>query len=116
TKIGTVSPLFSAYAIKGQVKEKSRWFLPLSDLTKKFKICVGGLDPSVDLEDLRQTFSQYGETTSMRIPDGKGFGFVEFANRSNVEEALLKLHRTIIGKQTVYLSWCKNPANNKQFL
>ncbi|KAF9617334.1 hypothetical protein IFM89_035315 [Coptis chinensis] len=76
-------------------------------------IYVGGLDPSVSLEDLRQTFSQYGETTSVRIPGGKGFGFVKFANRSNAEEALQKLHRTVIGKQTVYLSWCKNPANKQ---
>ncbi|KAF9620560.1 hypothetical protein IFM89_013225 [Coptis chinensis] len=38
TKIGTVSPPFSAYAIEGQVKEKSRWFLSLRDLTKKFKM------------------------------------------------------------------------------
>ncbi|KAF9609173.1 hypothetical protein IFM89_013563 [Coptis chinensis] len=44
-------------------------------------IYVGGLDPSVSLEDLRQTFPRYGETTSVRIPGGKGFGFVKFANR-----------------------------------
>ncbi|KAF9626217.1 hypothetical protein IFM89_031344 [Coptis chinensis] len=57
-------------------------------------IYVGGLDPSVSLEDLRQAFSHYRETTSVRIPGGKGFGFVKFANRSNAEEALLKLHTT----------------------
>ncbi|KAF9622109.1 hypothetical protein IFM89_029393, partial [Coptis chinensis] len=47
------------------------------------EIYVGGLDPSVSLEDLRQTFSQYGDTTSVRISGGKRFGFVEFANRVN---------------------------------
>ncbi|KAK7310869.1 hypothetical protein RJT34_08640 [Clitoria ternatea] len=77
-------------------------------------IFVGGLDPSVTAEDLRQPFSQYGEIVSVKIPVGKGCGFVQFANRNNAEEALQKLNGTTIGKQTVRLSWGRNPAN-KQF-
>ncbi|XP_010268853.1 PREDICTED: polyadenylate-binding protein RBP47 isoform X2 [Nelumbo nucifera] len=74
-------------------------------------IFVGGLDPSVTDEDLRQPFSQYGEIVSVKIPVGKGCGFVQFANRTNAEEALQKLNGTVIGKQTVRLSWGRNPAN-----
>ncbi|BAT82698.1 hypothetical protein VIGAN_03275000 [Vigna angularis var. angularis] len=77
-------------------------------------IFVGGLDPNVSDEDLRQPFSQYGEIVSVKIPVGKGCGFVQFANRNNAEEALQKLNGTTIGKQTVRLSWGRNPAN-KQF-
>ncbi|CAL0323773.1 unnamed protein product [Lupinus luteus] len=77
-------------------------------------IFVGGLDPNVTDEDLRQSFSQYGEIVSIKIPFGKGCGFVQFANRNNAEEALQKLNGTMIGKQTVRLSWGRNPAN-KQF-
>nr|XP_028962738.1 polyadenylate-binding protein RBP47-like isoform X2 [Malus domestica] len=77
-------------------------------------IFVGGLDPNVTDEDLRQPFSQYGEIVSVKIPVGKGCGFVQFANRNNAEEALPKLNGTVIGKQTVRLSWGRNPAN-KQF-
>ncbi|XP_034676605.1 polyadenylate-binding protein RBP47-like isoform X2 [Vitis riparia] len=44
-------------------------------------IFVGGLDPNVSDEDLRQPFSQYGEIVSVKIPVGKGCGFVQFANR-----------------------------------
>ncbi|XP_027330799.1 polyadenylate-binding protein RBP47C-like [Abrus precatorius] len=77
-------------------------------------IFVGGLDPNVTDEDLRQPFSQYGEIVSVKIPVGKGCGFVQFANRNNAEEALQKLNGTMIGKQTVRLSWGRNPAN-KQF-
>ncbi|KAJ1436805.1 RNA-binding domain superfamily, partial [Sesbania bispinosa] len=43
-------------------------------------IFVGGLDPNVTDEDLRQPFSQYGEIVSVKIPVGKGCGFVQFAN------------------------------------
>ncbi|KAK4860376.1 hypothetical protein QYF36_022467 [Acer negundo] len=77
-------------------------------------IFVGGLDPNVTDEDLRQPFSQYGEIVSVKIPVGKGCGFVQFASRDNAEEALQKLNGTVIGKQTVRLSWGRNPAN-KQF-
>ncbi|PON46853.1 Splicing factor-like protein [Parasponia andersonii] len=63
-------------------------------------IFVGGLDPNVTDEDLRQPFSQYGEIVSVKIPTGKGCGFVQFANRNNADEALQKLNGTVIGKQT----------------
>ncbi|MBA0775701.1 hypothetical protein Gotri_010816 [Gossypium trilobum] len=43
-------------------------------------IFVGGLDPNVTEEDLRQPFSQYGEIVSVKIPVGKGCGFVQYAN------------------------------------
>ena len=46
-----------------------------------FQIFVGGLDPNVTEEDLRQPFSQYGEIVSVKIPFGKGCGFVQFGNR-----------------------------------
>lgn len=76
-------------------------------------IFVGGLDPSVTDEELRQPFSQHGEIISVKIPVGKGCGFVQFANRGNAEEALSKLNGTVIGKQTVRLSWGRNPANKQ---
>ncbi|KAL6207824.1 hypothetical protein ACLB2K_018777 [Fragaria x ananassa] len=78
-------------------------------------IFVGGLDPNVTDEDLKQSFSQYGEIVSVKIPVGKGCGFVQFANRNNAEEALPKLNGSVIGKQTVRLSWGRNPANKQQF-
>ncbi|KAB2083513.1 hypothetical protein E1A91_A05G278700v1 [Gossypium mustelinum] len=77
-------------------------------------IFVGGLDPNVTEGDLRQPFSQYGEIVSVKIPVGKGCGFVQYANRNNAEEALQKLNGMVIGKQTVRLSWGRSPAN-KQF-
>ncbi|KAL3634223.1 Polyadenylate-binding protein rbp47c' [Castilleja foliolosa] len=76
-------------------------------------IFVGGLDPNVTDEDLRQPFSQYGEIISVKIPVGKGCGFVQFANKNDAEEALQQLSGTTIGKQTVRLSWGRNPANKQ---
>ncbi|KAK6160732.1 hypothetical protein DH2020_004113 [Rehmannia glutinosa] len=76
-------------------------------------IFVGGLDPNVTDEDLRQPFSQYGEIVSVKIPVGKGCGFVQFVNRNDAEEALQQLSGKTIGKQTVRLSWGRSPANKQ---
>ncbi|KAJ0077050.1 hypothetical protein Patl1_36183 [Pistacia atlantica] len=76
-------------------------------------IFVGALDSDVSDEDLREPFSQFGEIVSVKIPVGKGCGFVQFANRKDAEGALQKLQGTVIGKQTVRLSWGRNPGNKQ---
>lgn len=46
------------------------------------QVFVGGLDPSVTDELLKQTFSPYGELLYVKIPAGKRCGFVQYSNRS----------------------------------
>ncbi|KAK9060362.1 hypothetical protein SSX86_021066 [Deinandra increscens subsp. villosa] len=77
-------------------------------------IFVGGLDSEVTDEDLRQTFSQCGEILSVKIPVGKGCGFVQFSTRSSAEDAIQNMHGTVIGKQTVRISWGKTPVNRQR--
>ncbi|XP_075520959.1 polyadenylate-binding protein RBP47-like [Primulina tabacum] len=76
-------------------------------------IFVGGLDTDVTDEELRQCFTPFGDILSVKIPAGKGCGFVQFANRSDAEEALERLSGTVIGKQTVRLSWGRNLGNKQ---
>lgn len=45
------------------------------------QIFVGGLDPNVTDEHLRQVFSQHGQLVHVKIPAGKRCGFVQFADR-----------------------------------
>ncbi|XP_073027870.1 polyadenylate-binding protein RBP47-like isoform X1 [Primulina eburnea] len=77
-------------------------------------IFVGGLDSDVTDEELRQHFAPFGDVLSVKIPAGKGCGFVQFANRSNAEDAIQRLSGTVIGKQTVRLSWGRNLGNKQQ--
>ncbi|XP_078444201.1 polyadenylate-binding protein RBP47-like [Wolffia australiana] len=83
-----------------------------SDLSNT-TVFVGGLDPTASEEDLRQAFSQYGDISSIKIPVGKQCGFVQFVYRNNAEEAMQGLNGTVIGKQTVRLSWGRNGANKQ---
>lgn len=50
---------------------------------------MGGLDSDVTDEELRQSFTPFGEVLSVKIPAGKGCGFVQYANRSNMMFLLL---------------------------
>ena len=45
------------------------------------QIFVGNLDPNITEEELKQTFLQFGEITYVKIPAGRGCGFVQFGTR-----------------------------------
>ncbi|KAL6543171.1 Polyadenylate-binding protein rbp45 [Orobanche hederae] len=76
-------------------------------------IFVGGLDPSVTDDYLKQVFSQYGELVHVKIPVGKRCGFVQFADRSCAEQALSNLNGTMLGGQNIRLSWGRSPSNKQ---
>lgn len=76
-------------------------------------IFVGGLDPSVSDDALRQVFGQFGELIHVKIPVGKRCGFVQFANRSCAEQALSILNGTELGGQNVRLSWGRSPSSKQ---
>eukprot|EP00252_Welwitschia_mirabilis_P000768 TRINITY_DN10736_c0_g1_i1.p1 TRINITY_DN10736_c0_g1~~TRINITY_DN10736_c0_g1_i1.p1 ORF type:complete len:423 (-),score=86.34 TRINITY_DN10736_c0_g1_i1:366-1634(-) len=73
-------------------------------------IFIGGLEPSITENDLRQIFEQFGELIYVKIPVGKGCGFVQFSTRASAEEAIQRVHGTVIGQQTVRLSWGRTPT------
>ncbi|XP_057856484.1 polyadenylate-binding protein RBP47B' [Cryptomeria japonica] len=88
--------------------------LPTDDDLNNTTIFVGGLDPNISEEDLKQLFGQFGELVYVKIPVGKGCGFVQFGNRVSAEEALQRVHGTVIGQQTVRLSWGRSPATKQE--
>ncbi|KAK3252701.1 hypothetical protein CYMTET_38017 [Cymbomonas tetramitiformis] len=74
-------------------------------------VFVGGLDPNINEQQLRSIFTPYGELIYVKIPQGKGCGFVQFTTRQNAEIAISRLHNTVIGSQAVRLSWGRSPTN-----
>ncbi|KAL8046385.1 hypothetical protein ABFX02_08G174400 [Erythranthe guttata] len=76
-------------------------------------IFVGGLDPNVTDDHLKQVFSQYGELVHVKIPVGKRCGFVQFAERACAEQALGNLNGTQLGGQNIRLSWGRSPSNKQ---
>ncbi|GLU23636.1 hypothetical protein SLE2022_396270 [Rubroshorea leprosula] len=76
-------------------------------------VFVGGLDPSVTEDQLKQVFSQVGELVHVKIPAGKHCGFVQFANRTTAEQALSALNGTVLGGRNIRLSWGRSPSSKQ---
>ncbi|KAK4796851.1 hypothetical protein SAY86_029177 [Trapa natans] len=76
-------------------------------------IFVGALDQSVTDDLLRQVFGQFGELHSVKIPAGKRCGFVHFVNRASAEQALQILNGSVLGGQSIRLSWGRSPSNKQ---
>ncbi|KAL9659638.1 hypothetical protein QQ045_024446 [Rhodiola kirilowii] len=76
-------------------------------------IFVGGLDPNVSDDYLKQHFGQFGEIVHVKIPVGKRCGFVQFTDRSSAEQALQMLNGTQLGGQSIRLSWGHTPSNRQ---
>jgi hypothetical protein len=54
------------------------------------QIFVGGLDPNVTENVLKQAFSPYGEVIHVKIPVGKRHGFVQFVTRLAIFTCLFR--------------------------
>ena len=65
------------------------------------KLYVGNLQYSVDDEQLKELMANYGEVKSVNIIEGKGFGFVEFAEPSQAEAAREALNGTDFAGRTL---------------
>jgi RNA recognition motif-containing protein len=65
------------------------------------KLFVGNLSYSVDREKLKELFAEYGEVANVNIIEGKGFGFVEMANREGAEKAKAGLNGTQLQGRTL---------------
>ncbi|KAI8596820.1 hypothetical protein EDD21DRAFT_236175 [Dissophora ornata] len=68
-------------------------------------VFVGGLSGVVHEDELRNVFAAYGEITYVKIPPGKGCGFVQFVHRQSAEMAINQLNGYQIGNSRVRLSW-----------
>ncbi|KAJ9086515.1 hypothetical protein DSO57_1003444 [Entomophthora muscae] len=56
-------------------------------------------------------FQAFGEIDHIKIPPGKGCGFVQYAYRHQAEHALSQLNGVQIGANRVRLSWGRLPAD-----
>ncbi|KAL5831983.1 hypothetical protein ACOSQ4_017337 [Xanthoceras sorbifolium] len=79
--------------------------LPVDNDINNTTIFVGNLDPNVTEEELRQTFLHFGEIVNVKIPVGRGCGFVQFGTRTSAEDAIVRMQGHMIGQQQVRVSW-----------
>jgi hypothetical protein len=75
-------------------------------------VFVGGLSGYVTEDELRSFFQGFGEITYVKIPPGKGCGFVKFVQRHAAEMAINQMQGYPIGNSRVRLSWGRSQNNS----
>lgn len=78
------------------------------------KLYVGNLNYSTSEEGLRNAFSSYGEIVSVKIIQGKGFGFVEYKSEDEAEVAKEALNNTQLDGRSIKVSDAR-PQEKKSF-
>jgi RNA recognition motif-containing protein len=74
-------------------------------------VFVGGLSSPVTEEELGQYFAPFGDVTYVKIPPGKGCGFVQYVTRSSAEQAIERMNGFMIGTSRIRLSWGRSQAD-----
>ncbi|KAI9274663.1 hypothetical protein BDA99DRAFT_431998 [Phascolomyces articulosus] len=75
-------------------------------------VFVGGLSAPIREDELRQYFSPFGEIMQVKIPPGKGCGFVQYAMRHSAELAIQQMNGYQIGNSRIRLSWGRSQNEN----
>ena len=88
-------------------------------------IYVGNLPYSIDRDQLREIFAQFGEVRAARIVidresgKSKGFGFVDMDNDAEAKEAIAKLNGTEIGGRKAVINEARpredRPAGGRRY-
>ncbi|OQR91835.1 hypothetical protein ACHHYP_04310 [Achlya hypogyna] len=68
-------------------------------------VFVGGLDPSVSEDDLRKQFSSIGHVVGVKIPPGRGCGFVQYSTRALAEQAITEMSGVLMGQTRLRCAW-----------
>ena len=81
------------------------------------KLYVGGLPFSVTDAQLEELFSSHGTVVSAKVITDKftgksrGFGFVEFSNPTEAQQAMTALNSTEVGGRTITVNEARQREN-----
>ncbi len=65
---------------------------------------------------LSSHFAPFGPIVYVKIPPGKGCGFVSYVHRQSAEQAISQLNGTLLGGNRVRLSWGRSNASLAGFI
>lgn len=74
-------------------------------------VFVGGLSSPVSEEELGHYFAPFGEVSYVKVPAGKGCGFVQYVTRASAEQAIERMNGFVIGTSRIRLSWGRSQAD-----
>jgi len=71
---------------------------------------IGGLSATITEEQLRDVFGRFGDIIYVKIPQGKGCGFVQFVLRISAEQALSAMNGQVLGSSSIRISWGRSSS------
>lgn len=74
-------------------------------------VFVGGLSSLISEDTLKTFFVPFGEITYVKIPPGKGCGFVQFVRKVDAERAIERMQGFPIGGGRIRLSWGRSQGD-----
>jgi ATP-dependent DNA helicase RecG len=84
------------------------------------RIFVGSLDYSISESDLRSFFQQFGDVTSVSVPqsveftnENRGYAFVEFRDRSQAEAAKNGAEGKLLGGRAIHVDWASSGRSRR---
>jgi RNA recognition motif-containing protein len=103
-----VAPPANAYGVHGFYGNQ-----PINQFTdpNNTTVFVGGLSSQVNEDELRRYFAPFGDITYVKIPPGKGCGFVQYVQRHSAETAITQMQGYPLGNSRVRLSWGRSNAS-----
>jgi RNA recognition motif-containing protein len=79
------------------------------------RLYVGNLTYSVNEEQLRDLFSQYGDVVSAKVIEQKGFGFVEMGTSEEAQAAMDSLNQTVYEGRTLRIDEARPMQPRRSF-
>jgi RNA recognition motif. (a.k.a. RRM, RBD, or RNP domain) len=71
---------------------------------------IGGLSSAVSEDQLRALFGRFGDIIYVKIPAGKGCGFVQFVLRTSAERAMAAMNVSVLGNSAIRISWGRSSS------
>ncbi|SCU78136.1 LADA_0A04038g1_1 [Lachancea dasiensis] len=75
-------------------------------------VFVGGLTAQISERQLHSMFAPFGAIVNVKIPPGKGCGFVKYAYRIDAEAAIQGMQGFIVGGNPIRLSWGRTSSDS----
>ncbi|CAO1614482.1 unnamed protein product [Parajaminaea phylloscopi] len=79
-------------------------------------VFVGGLSSLLSEDTLKTFFSPFGAIAYVKIPPGKGCGFVSFIRKADAEKAIERMQGFPVGGCRIRLSWGRSQGEKSQHL
>ncbi|AHF96528.1 MAG: RNA recognition motif domain-containing protein [Desulfurella sp.] len=76
------------------------------------KLYVGNLNYRTTEEKLKEVFSGYGNVVSVKVIEGKGFGFVEMESKDDAQKAKDALDNTDLDGRNIRVDEAKPRESN----